>query len=200
MNLRHGRLLQPLVLFAAVIGCGGLLFANASQAAKGNLVDKKCLKCHTEYQEKDLVLGGDFQSLSNQAKSIQVEVGDSMEVIKFTPETQVENVKTIKDLQKPIPVMVYYQEKGPDKVATLIKAKPVIKVPEAQQLDVKQMQELLAKGPDAYMLIDSRPPAAYQEGHVPTAINIPFPAMPQNMDKLPKDKSKLLVFYCGGFR
>jgi hypothetical protein len=179
-----------------------LLATGPALAAGGGKISANCLKCHEEYKNAPNVIGGEFQSLSNQAKSIQVDVGDANEIVKFTDATKVENVPALKELKKPVPVMVTFEQQGADRVATLVKAKPVIKVPEAQQLDVKQMQELLAKSPaeGKYMLIDSRPPAHYQEGHMPGAVNMPFGEMPKHMDKLPKDKSTLLVFYCGGFR
>ncbi len=183
---------------------GLTLLAGASPAwaAGGGMVSAGCLKCHSEYQDQANVVGGEFQSLSNQAKSIQVDVGDHNEVVKFNENTKVENVPSLKDLKKPVPVMVVFEQQGSDRVATLVKAKPVIKVPEEQQLTVQQVQELLTKSPaqGKYLLVDSRPPAHYQEGHLPGAINMPFGNMPEMMDKLPQDKSTLLVFYCGGFR
>ncbi|MGE5506840.1 MAG: rhodanese-like domain-containing protein [Actinomycetota bacterium] len=52
--------------------------------------------------------------------------------------------------------------------------------------------------PDA-VVIDSRPAKGrYDLGHIPGAINISDSAFDKNVDKLPADKSKLLVFYCGG--
>jgi rhodanese-related sulfurtransferase len=49
------------------------------------------------------------------------------------------------------------------------------------------------------MLIDSRPAARqYDPGHIPTAINIPDTQFDKHVDKLPADKSTLLIFYCGG--
>ena len=186
-----------LALGMAVGGLGAPAVAEAA-----GLVADNCLKCHSEYKDKANVVGGEFQSLSNQAKSIQVAVGERNEIIKFTDQTKVENVPALKELKKPVPVMVTFEQQGVDRVATLVKAKPVIKVPEAQQLSVEQVRQLLAKSPQEgkYLLVDSRPPAHYEEGHLLGAVNMPFGKMPEMLDKLPKDKSTLLVFYCGGFR
>ena len=49
-------------------------------------------------------------------------------------------------------------------------------------------------------LVDSRPAAGYMKGHIPTAISIPFPKMTEMMDKLPKEKDQLVIFYCQGYR
>ena len=190
---------KALLLSAALFAVGAMLFAPDSRAEKNELLNSKCLKCHTEFKKMNNVVAGDFESLSNKAKSFQVDIGKQIQIVKFTPETQVENVETIKKLQKPIPVLVSYKQDGADLVATSIKAKPVIKVPEDQQLSVADVEKLLKK-PGTYTLVDSRPPIRYQEGHIPTAISMPFSKMPGLMDKLPKDKNRLLVFYCGGFR
>ncbi len=49
------------------------------------------------------------------------------------------------------------------------------------------------------MLIDSRPAARqYDPGHIPGAVNIPDTQFDKLVDKLPADKSTLLILYCGG--
>ncbi|MFH1153289.1 MAG: rhodanese-like domain-containing protein [Pseudomonadota bacterium] len=53
--------------------------------------------------------------------------------------------------------------------------------------------------PDDVLLIDSRPyKPKYVEGHIPGAISIPDTQFEKSIDRLPKDKSTLLIFYCGG--
>lgn len=195
-----GKRLAASLAVLVVLGLAG--GAAKVQAAGQGLFDKKCLNCHTEYKGDTGVVGGEFQSRSMKAKSLQILVGDRNVVIKFTPQTQVENVPNIKALKKPIPVVVKYEKKGQDMVATLIKAKPKIKVPPEQLIDAQALARLVAMGPDKgkYTLIDSRPPVRYQEGHIPSSIGIPFPAMPKKMGLLPKDKKSLVIFYCGGFR
>lgn len=52
---------------------------------------------------------------------------------------------------------------------------------------------------EGHVLIDSRPAARkYDLGHIPTAINIPDMQFDKHTDKLPADKSTLLIFYCEG--
>jgi rhodanese-related sulfurtransferase len=49
------------------------------------------------------------------------------------------------------------------------------------------------------MVIDSRPKRAkYDKGHIPLAVSIADLEFDKHMDKLPKDKNALLIFYCGG--
>lgn len=49
------------------------------------------------------------------------------------------------------------------------------------------------------LLIDSRPAARqFDPGHIPGAINIPDSQFDKQVERLPSDKSTLLIFYCGG--
>lgn len=51
------------------------------------------------------------------------------------------------------------------------------------------------------VLVDSRPKRKkYDKGHIPTAISLPDMYFDKEKDKLPPEKDKLLVFYCGGFK
>jgi rhodanese-related sulfurtransferase len=53
--------------------------------------------------------------------------------------------------------------------------------------------------PQNVVLIDARPKRAkYDKGHIPGAISIPDTYFDKQKDQLPKDKSALLIFYCGG--
>jgi len=49
------------------------------------------------------------------------------------------------------------------------------------------------------LVIDSRPAARqFDPGHIPGAINIPDSQFDKQVERLPTDKSTLLIFYCGG--
>ncbi|MEW5728808.1 MAG: rhodanese-like domain-containing protein [Pseudomonadota bacterium] len=49
------------------------------------------------------------------------------------------------------------------------------------------------------VVIDSRPTKGrYDPGHIPGAINISDTFFDKSVDKLPADKSRMLLFYCGG--
>jgi rhodanese-related sulfurtransferase len=50
-------------------------------------------------------------------------------------------------------------------------------------------------------LYDSRPKRKkFDKGHIPTAVSLPDTYFDKEKEKLPADKAKLLVFYCGGFK
>jgi rhodanese-related sulfurtransferase len=50
----------------------------------------------------------------------------------------------------------------------------------------------------AYTLVDARPKRVADKGMIPTAINISDTEFDKQTDKLPADKSALLIYYCGG--
>lgn len=51
------------------------------------------------------------------------------------------------------------------------------------------------------MLIDARPyKPKYIKGHIPMAVSIPDSQFDKMTDKLPADKSSLLIYYCGGLK
>lgn len=51
------------------------------------------------------------------------------------------------------------------------------------------------------VLVDARPKRKkYDKGHIPTAISIPDSQFAKLQHRLPQDKNKLLVFYCGGYK
>jgi len=54
---------------------------------------------------------------------------------------------------------------------------------------------------DDVLIIDARPyKRKYNKGHIPGTISIPTTTFDKMVGKLPKDKNKLLVFYCGGMK
>ncbi|WP_319523678.1 rhodanese-like domain-containing protein [Breoghania sp.] len=60
------------------------------------------------------------------------------------------------------------------------------------------VKEQIDKGADM-VLVDSRPKRKkFDKGHIPTAISIPDMQFDDLKDQLPAEKSKLVVFYCGG--
>ena len=53
--------------------------------------------------------------------------------------------------------------------------------------------------PANMMLVDSRPyKGKYAKGHIPGAVSMPFSAFDKNIDRLPKNKADLLIYYCEG--
>ncbi|MBF0286798.1 MAG: rhodanese-like domain-containing protein [SAR324 cluster bacterium] len=138
-------------------------------------------------------LKGKIQNISNKAKTIQVvnPKNKKVTVIRFGKKTQFVNAKSMKEFIVNDVIVADYE---PGQPATKIK-RVLVEVPADQLISTK---EVAALAPDSYVLVDARPAARYNEGHMPSAISIPADKFSEKMDLLPKDKDKKLVFYCGG--
>jgi len=64
-------------------------------------------------------------------------------------------------------------------------------------LDPAKAKELLTGNESKYLVIDLRSAEDYGKGHVKGAVNIPLAQLPQNLDKLPMDKTLMLYCYTG---
>ena len=195
---------RKLSVFAILAAAVAICMLPGAWAA-GNtapIVQKNCMKCHQGFGKMENVIAGNLSGKSEKASSIQMTINNRMEMIKLTPETEISNVPDLKALKSGMAMRVHYETKGSDRVAKKIVVKPKINVPPEQIITVKELAELVAMGPEkgAYTLVDSRPGPGYLKGHIPTAISMPFPKMKEMMDKLPKDKDRMVIFYCQGYR
>ncbi len=165
---------------------------------------KICSNCH---QPQPGSLRGNFESVAYKTQSIQIRMDDAVEILRFDKSAlKVANIKAenpeepLRSVKKGKEVRVEYTEKDGKKFATLVVAKPPIKIAPEKLLSSTEMEKLVAMGPEKgkYLLIDARPAPRFMEGAIPTAINIPFPAFEKMADRLPKDKNALIVYYCAG--
>jgi hypothetical protein len=179
--------------------------AQEKSAAKAKPTDAKiCQSCH---QPEPGNLRGTFESVAFKSQSIQIKIDDAVEIVKFDPDAvkvvdagAPAEAEALRGIKKGHEVRVEYTEKDGVKTAVLLASKPPIKVAPEKLMTTADVEKLVAMGPGKgkYTLVDSRPAPRFQEGAVPTAINIPYPAFDKMKDKLPGDKDALLVFYCGG--
>ncbi|MGD9056226.1 MAG: rhodanese-like domain-containing protein [Desulfobacterales bacterium] len=188
------------ILVAAVAIC--VLPGAWASGGTAPIVQKNCMKCHQNFGKIDSIMAGNLSGTSLKANSIQLKINNRLEMVKFTADTKLDNVPDMKALKSGMAMRVHYKTEGSDRVATQIVVKPKIKVPPEQLMNVKDLVELIEKGSEksAYTLVDSRPTPGYLKGHIPTAISIPFPKMKEMLDKLPKQKDRLVIFYCQGYR
>ena len=166
---------------------------------------KICRNCH---QPQTGTIRGNFDSVAYKSMSIQVKIDEATEILRFDDKLKIENVQApvdspdqpLRSLKKGKEVRIEYTEKDGKKFMTLISAKPPIKLAPEKMVKTEDMEKLVAQGPEKgkYMLIDARPLPRCQEGFIPTAVNIPFPAFDKMKDKLPADKATLIVYYCAG--
>lgn len=171
-------------------------------------IAKICTNCH---KAEPNVIQGHFDNVAFKAKTIQVKIDDSTELIKFDEdeiavvngEGKIGDGEFLKDnkIKKGHEIKIQYLEKDGVKTAVKLIEKPPVKIPAEMLMSTADLEKLVALGPEKgkYFLFDSRPLPRFQEGSIPTAVNLPFPAFDKLADKLlPKDKNALIVFYCAG--
>nr|WP_239026770.1 rhodanese-like domain-containing protein [Geomonas oryzisoli] len=196
--------LSALSVVALLTVQGALAGDTVPAKAKAKAKDvKSCSVCHKPAEGQ---LRAFFDSVAMKSQTIQLRFDDGAEVLVFDKDTlNIVNAavpgnleKSLRAIKKGHEVRVAYQEasNGIKKISE-ISIKPAMKVPAEKQLKVEQLERLIS-GKKKYTLVDARPAPKYQEGSIPTAINIPFPAFQKNLDKLPKDKGELLVYFCAG--
>ena len=194
-------------LFASATVVAASFAAETAPTAKP-IIAKICTNCH---KGEPNVVQGYFDNVAFKAKTIQVKVDDATELIKFDEdEIKVINGdgKTgdgdfLKDnkIKKGHEIKVEYVEKNGVKTAVKLTEKPPVKIPAEMLMTTVDIEKLVAMGPEKgkYFLFDSRPLPRFQEGAIPTAVNLPFPAFDKLAEKmLPKDKNALVIFYCAG--
>lgn len=150
-----------------------------------------------EAKQAKNVYKGKVTGKSNKAKSISIEVGKGKDaktiMVKFDDKT-----KGVKHASPGHAAIIEYEMRGNDKFATVIKPKLAKLPPGVTEIKTEEMQELISNKTD-FALIDARPGKRYAAAHMPGAVSLSVPDYEKNAASvLPKDKNKLLVFYCGG--
>ncbi len=60
-------------------------------------------------------------------------------------------------------------------------------------MEMQEVIDAVDAGDEKMAIVDVRPASAYDTGHIPDSINVPFPGMIPNMDMVPKDKTIAVV-------
>jgi len=185
-----------------------LSFAADTGATTRPTIAKNCTSCH---KAEPGTVRGQFDLVTFKAKTIQVKIDDTVELFQFD-EDEIKVVNSagktgdgefLKDnlVKKGHEIKVEYTEKNGVKTAVKFIEKPPVKVPAEMLIQTTDIENLITQKPEQrnYFLFDSRPLPRYQEGFIPTAVNLPFPAFDKLAGKLlPKDKNALIIFYCAG--
>ncbi len=181
--------LLPVLVIAAFITTG------CNQATKTG--GAKMAKPAAQAKKAKNVYKGKIAGKSNKAKTISITVGKGKAMktmmVKFNDAT-----KGVEHAVKGRAAIIKFKMVGKDKVATMIKPK-IAKLPAGvTQISPDEVAKQLAAGAKI-ALVDSRPPARFHEGSIPTAINASVGAMKKKAAKLlPPNKDIQLVFFCGG--
>ena len=194
--------MKSLVAIAGIgLVAAGPLFAQAP-AAKPT-IPQVCTNCH---QAKPGNVQGYFENVAFKSKSIQLKIDAATEIVRFDEGTLkvVTTEKTgkadmLRDVPKGREARIEFVEKDGVKTATLISFKGAAKMPPEKELKYEQVRAIVEQGKASNtVLIDSRPLPRFQEGTIPGAINLPYPAWDKFVDRLPKDKKQAIVFFCQG--
>jgi hypothetical protein len=186
-------------LLVMTLFISSLVFTASPAIAKGKKarILKPCKQCH-ELEASQF--RGRMQARSNKAKTLRIFTGNGTWLVNFDKSTEVDGAKSIAKIKKNIEVLVDYEKRGNTLYAKSVTVKPAADISAELIMSVKEMKKLVAKGPvkGNYAMYDARPGKKFPSGHIKGAISNYDGKFAKNIGKLPKDKNKLLVFYCGG--
>jgi rhodanese-related sulfurtransferase len=187
----------------AVMSASALAQALAAPAAKLSQ-PAVCNNCHKAAANE---VAGYFDNVAFKSQSIQLDLAGSKEIVRFDPKAikvidagASKPAEALRDIRKGHEARVVYSMKDGEKWATGISFKGPIKVSTDKLVTYDQVAQLVALGSakGGFTLIDSRPAVRFQEGTIPGAINLPYPAFDKFVHLLPQDKNRLTVFFCQG--
>ncbi len=163
-----------------------------AQAPKPKIL-KPCSQCHAPDEK---ILRGMLGGISQKAETFSVNTG-AIWTVKFDDSTKLAGwPPPVGKLPKDKEIAIKFVERNGEIYAESISVKQPARLPEDKVVNTDFVAERVEKG-DA-LIIDSRPAVRFYEGAIPGAINIYDADFDKHIDKLPKDKNKLLVFYCAG--
>jgi len=195
--------MKATALFALGAALSGVAYAQAPAPASKPTQPPICNTCH----KPDASVRGYFDNVAFKSNSIQLNLGAATEIVKFDAKTlkvvdagDPKKVEHLREVKKGHETRIEFTLKDGVKSASLISFKGPIKIAQEKLIMYPAVQKLVAAGPEkgGYTLIDSRPLPRFQEGTIPTAANLPYPAFDKLLDRLPKEKDRLLVFFCQG--
>jgi len=182
---------MTVALFAAFMSYG------CTQATTGGTQAPKPEAAQSKGQSENVYTGA-IVGKSEKAKTISIEVGKGAEaqtmMVRFDDKT-----KGLEFAATGEAAIINWEQRGADKFATVIKQK-LAKLPEGvTEIGVDELHKLISQN-TPFILADARPKMRYDQAHLPGAINISVPDLKEKKESiLPKEKDKLLVFYCGSY-
>jgi hypothetical protein len=159
---------------------------------------KPCLQCHANPGDNDI--RGKLGSVSMKAETIKVDTGGTAWLVNFDEDTALTGAEALNEIEPGKEILITYRQEDGVLFADSVDVKPPAQVDPALLITVEDLSPLVEMGPEKgnFTLVDARPGKLYIEGYIPGAISIYDAQFEKNLDKLPKNKENLLVFYCGG--
>lgn len=159
------------------------------------IIAKPCTApgCHTAKQGE---LWGYLKSASAKAELIQIDTG-VLWTVKFDQNTKTINwTQPISKIPKEKEVLIQTTLKNGELYAVAVNVKPPAKLDPSKIIKAEEVKKLVDER--KALIVDSRPPGRYHEGHIPSAINIWWSEFDKKLNLLPEDKNAKIIFYCGG--
>jgi len=189
----------PIAVAALALVAGGAL---AQAPAPKPTQPAVCNNCH---KPAPGTVAGYFENVSYKAQAIQIGIDAAKEIVRFDEKTlkvidagEAKKPEFMADARKGHEVRIAFVERDGQKWATQITFKGPVKVAKEDLVDYAFVRKLVDQGKGNFALIDSRPLPRFQQGTIPGAINLPYPAWDKVVNRLPADKSAMLVFFCQG--
>jgi hypothetical protein len=187
---------KPYMVTLLLLVFGSSLFIASSetmaQQAKPQIL-KPCSQCHEPDQK---LLRGTLGNVSQKAETFSINAGAIWNV-RFDDNTKIIGWNgPLYKMPKEKEIAVAFAQKDGELFAKSVSVKQPARIPLEKLVSVEQVADHVEKG-DA-VIIDSRPAVRYYEGAIPGALNIYDAEFDKHLDKLPKDKNKLIIFYCAG--
>ena len=199
--MRTRSLLAAATLMALAAG-QALAQAPAPAPAAKRAQPAVCGNCH---QVEPNMVRGYFDNVAFKSQSIQLALDDAKEIVRFDPKAlkvidadEAKSPEHMRDVRKGHETMVTYVERDGQKWISEIHFKGPVKVAKEDLVDYAFVKKLSDQRTGNFALVDSRPLPRFQQGTIPGAINVPYPAWDKVVNRLPADKNALLVFFCQG--
>jgi len=187
-------------IFASIVAA--VMIAAAGNAAAGSgkaQVAGICAQCH---KQEANVIRGLIKAGTQADTTFSVQVGGEVWNVRYDGNTKLKKMQSIKQLGDNEAVKVKFRNEGSVVYAEEISYKPSMSFfPPDRVMELDELSGLLKKNPKKanYVVLDVRGVGDYNEGHLPNAISLPFYRFNKFKDRLPKDKSTLIVTYCNGY-
>jgi rhodanese-related sulfurtransferase len=189
---------QCLTAMLLALAAGGVL----AQAAPKPSQPAVCNNCH---QPAPGQVAGYFENVAFKSQAIQLGIDANREIVRFDPKAlkvidagEAKTPDHLREVRKGHETRISFVEKDGQKWATEVRFKGPVKVAKEDLVDFAYVKKLVDQSTGNFALIDSRPLPRFQQGTIPGAINVPYPAWDKVVNRLPADKNTLLVFFCQG--
>ncbi|MGE5339701.1 MAG: rhodanese-like domain-containing protein [Gemmatimonadota bacterium] len=187
---------------AAALAIAGAALAQSPAPAGKASQPAVCNNCHKPAAGE---VRGYFDNVAFKSQSIQLAIDAAKEIVRFDPKTlkvidagSEQKPEHLYDVRVGHESLISYVVKDGQKWATEIRFKGAAKVAKEDLVDYAFVRKLVDRGSGDFVLVDSRPLPRFQQGTIPGAINVPYPAFDKFANRLPASKNTLVVFFCQG--